>query len=251
MAASAGASGSGTRVSLGAAFSSQAATQTPPHPKHNIAAKPDYFDVCASKGTNNPACIKQVLSAIERARSHEHMKKRAMILPSNYRDLTIAEQTFVVTNLERVDRGLKPFEGLSTALSGVAKLAATLHVDPTVVTSMLRALNINSYGSNWAGDIGPLSSDYDWMYNDGYASDGVNLACVTRKAEGCWGHRTNILWTYASGSRLDAGAGTAKPAGASIALILAGFTGNAPTYSYTWKNALRHGANGHGSKHQS
>jgi hypothetical protein len=231
-------------VSVGASFTANASS-VPRHPRHNLAPAPDYVDVCVTKGYNDPACIKRALAAIRHARSREHMKKRAMILPRNYSGLTVAEQTFVITDLERVDRGLKPFAGLSATLNKTAKVAATLHLDPTLATASIKSLHVVAYGSNWAGDFGPLSSDYDWMYNDGYGAQGINLACLTKSSEGCWGHRSNILWPYPETSRLVAGAGTATPAGASIAEILTAQSGKAPKYTYTWQAALRHGADGH------
>jgi hypothetical protein len=231
-------------VSLGVAHLPNAAA-TDSHKLRNIAPDPDYFTLCATKGYNDPSCIKEVLAAIKHAREVEHVKHAAMVLPRNYTNLTVPEQTFVITNLERVDRGLRPFEGISSALDSVAKASAALRVDASLPTSLLKTLRVNSYGSNWAGDIGPLSADYDWMYNDGYsAHHGINLACATPSAPGCWGHRRNILWPY-SDQRLLAGAGSSKPAGSSISEILAGASGAAPKFEYTWKQALRHGADGH------
>lgn len=237
-------------MSLGRLAPADSAASTD-NPRHNIPAKPDYFDVCASRGFNDPTCIKQAVAAIEHARSHEHMVKHALILPRNYAKLTVAEQTFVITDLERVDRGLRPLQGLSVAVNAVAHIAAVLQVDPELASSLLRNLHIATYGSNWAGDLGPLSADYDWMYVDGYAKHGgINLACVRPGQWGCWGHRTNILSTYGNPSRLFAGAGTAKPAGASIAEVMTGGSGAAPAYAYTWQQALRHGANGHKVRHR-
>lgn len=216
---------------------------------HNIAPSPNYFSVCAY-GTNSAACTRQVIKAIENARSHEHMKKRAVILPNNYRKLSVPEQTFVITDLERVDRGLRPYTGLTATLNTAAHVAAIAQVDPTLVTSVLNALHIEALGSIWAGDLGPLASDYDWMYNDGYAKGGsINIACLRPGASGCWGHRHNILYPNRGLSTLSAGAGTAKPPGASIAEVLVGGNARAPRYSYTWREALAHGANGHRITH--
>ena len=50
-----------------------------------------------------------------------------MSLPSNYPSLTPAEQLFVLTDLERVDRGLAPIEGLSTTLNAYAQAGANGH----------------------------------------------------------------------------------------------------------------------------
>jgi hypothetical protein len=110
--------------------------------------------------------------------------------------------------------------------------------------SVLQHNGVSQYGSIWAGDFGPLASDYDWMYNDGYSQDGsgINVDCQSAHAKGCWGHRDNILATY-SQPTLSAGAGTGRPAGASIAEVMTGGRDSAPTYTYTWREAKRNGAN--------
>src|SRR5580698_2423710 len=87
------------------------------NPRHNIAPSPDYFEVCSEQGANDPTCIASELKAIRHARQGEHMKRHAMTLPNNYSSLPVAEQTFVVTNLERVDRGLPALQGLTSKLN--------------------------------------------------------------------------------------------------------------------------------------
>ncbi|HWC35776.1 MAG TPA: hypothetical protein VG650_13235 [Mycobacteriales bacterium] len=171
------------------------------------------------------------------------------MLPDNYRSLSTPEQTFVVTDLERVDRGLRPWTGLTARLDSVAHSAAVTRTDPSLETSAMQAMHVNELGSIWAGDFGPLSSDYDWMYNDGYRRSGsINMDCVRPKAPGCWGHRDNILDKAAGYSTLSAGAGAARPLGSSIAEIFVAGDGDRPGYVYTWKQALAHGANGHRAK---
>ncbi|HVS68752.1 MAG TPA: hypothetical protein VHE56_09385 [Mycobacteriales bacterium] len=217
------------------------------HPKRNLAPHPDYLPVCATQGWRSAVCTRMALAAIRYARAHEGVRRPAMVLPRNYRKLTVAEQTFVVTDLERVARGLRPFAGLTTTLNTASHTAAVMRVDPTPVISLLRRLGVYQYGSNWAGDFGPLASDYDWMYNDGYsAQDGINIACLAPGANGCWGHRDNILGTYGHLPTLLAGAGTGSPAGESIAEVMTGGRGAAPHFTYTWRQAKRHGANAHG-----
>jgi hypothetical protein len=213
---------------------------------HNVAPAPYFVRTCATQGGNSPACIKQAVAAIEHARSFEHMKQQALILPDDYRQLSVAEQTFVVTNLERVDRGLRPYAGLTSHLDSVAHDAAVGRVDPSLSTYLMHAMHINAVGSIWASDFGPLSSDYDWMYNDGYSKSGsTNIDCVRDNAPGCWGHRDNILYPETGFRALSAGAGTAQPAGSSIAEILVGGQDTSPGYVYTWREALAHGADGH------
>jgi hypothetical protein len=215
--------------------------------RRNREPKPDYFGTCAQLGFNNPVCIDQAIAAIEHARKHDHrVRKQAVILPNNFRNLSVAEQTFVIINLERVDRGVRPLEGLVPRLNVLSRLGATLRLDPVITQLVGQLLGIGRWASIWASDLGPLASDYDWMYNDGYGPTGsINIACQTPTSPGCWGHRHNILNKFKGYRTVAAGAGTAKPAGASIGELNVGMRGGSPHYSYTWKQALAHGANGH------
>jgi hypothetical protein len=52
-------------------------------------------------------------------------------LPTNYEQLTLAEQALIITNLERVDRGLAPFTGLSSTLDAQADAGVLVNDDPT------------------------------------------------------------------------------------------------------------------------
>lgn len=214
------------------------------HPRHNVPPRPDYLATCAADGPNDHQCLRKALQAIDNARAAEGVRK--MVLPSNYLRLSIAEQTFVVTDLERVDRGLRPVKGLVRRLNARSHHAAVIRDDPTLVDAILERLAIRDYASIWAGDFGPLSSDYDWMYYDGYSASGsVNLACEHPGAAGCWGHREVILGRYSGLRTLIAGSGTSRPNGASIAEVLAGSRRSSLHFTYTWKRALAHGADAH------
>ncbi|HWC36217.1 MAG TPA: hypothetical protein VG650_15530 [Mycobacteriales bacterium] len=213
-------------------------------PRRNVSPSPDYLANCAVNGSNSKSCVKQALQAINNARAAEGV--RPMILPADYTSLSMAQQTFIVTDLERVDRGLRPFKGLTAKLNANAHHAAVVRADPTLVNAVMALLGVREYGSIWAGDFGPLASDYDWMYNDGYSANGsVNLDCQTRSAKGCWGHRHVILGAYSGLPTLVAGAGTAKPAGSSIAQIFVGSVKSSFQFVYTWRQALDAGASGH------
>jgi hypothetical protein len=211
------------------------------HPSRNRAPNPNFIPACAEDWRSR-SCTRLARRAIKNARAAEGLKHPALVLPRNYKKLTVAEQTFVITDLERVGRGLKPFAGLTRVFNLASHTAAVARIDPEPVLSLLRSLGIFEYGSNWAGDFGPLASDYDWMYNDGYGSGGINLACLTPRSNGCWGHRNNILGTYSYLPHLLAGAGTAKPAGMSIAMIMSGGRGTPPKFTYSWRAAKHHGA---------
>ena len=211
------------------------------HPKHNIEAKPDYRAACAHYRSNSTACITKALAAIDRARSMEHV--RAMILPNNFKKLSYAEQTFVISNLERVDRGLPPFRGITAKLNKTAKQAATANVDPAPAYSAIGQFAVLDYQSNWTSNFGPLAGDYGWMYDDGYGS--YNEDCTSPSDPGCWAHRDIILTKYDKPS-LISGAGSDKQSGlVSIAQVFVAGKGQHPTFTYTWRQALRHGAGGY------
>jgi hypothetical protein len=246
--ATAGGGGSASVAHRSSRVTAAAGSQAPNprrNPHRNRAPTPDYLPTCETNGFNDPQCIKLELAAIRNARKLEGVKRPALVLPSNYSHLSTPEQVFVVTNLERVGRGLRPFRGLTHNLSAVAHASAVGNADPMLATATMRSMRIYDYGSIWASDLGPLGADYDWMYNDGYSKAGVNIACLSRGAEGCWGHRENILGSYGGLPTLIAGAGTSSPAGRSVTELLAGSDGKTPQLTYRWKNALRHGANRH------
>jgi hypothetical protein len=228
-------------VAIAGGYGVEAAPTGTGHPSHNIAAKPSYTAACAHFHSNSADCISTALAAIDRARSFEHV--RPMILPDNFAKLTFAEQTFVVSDLERVDRGLRPFRGITARLNQTATAAAQKRIDPTPATSVVGRLVVLTYGSNWTANFGPLAGDYGWMYDDGYGS--YNVDCTSPAADGCWGHRDVILSTYDDKPLLVSGAGSDKQNGlVSLAQMFVGGQGQAPRFTYTWAEALRHGAGG-------
>jgi hypothetical protein len=213
-------------------------------PRRNVTAAPYYLDFCATHGPNSKSCLNRALMAINNARAAEGVRR--MVLPSNFVHLSIPRQTFVVTNLERVDRGLRPIKGLTAKLNANARHAAVGRTDPTLIGALMALLGVREYGSIWAGDFGPLASDFDWMYNDGYSQAGsVNLDCRTPSSRGCWGHRHVILGTYSGLPTLVGGVGTTDRVGSSLAQIFVGSVKSSFRLVYRWKQALAHGAAGH------
>ena len=224
--------------------SAAAASSRPPH---NIAANPYFLDACETNGGTSHDCVDLAVAAINRARAKEHPRVGSLVLPTNFRRLSPAEQTFVVINLERVDRGLRPLQGMVPAFNVLARLAAISQIDPTPSNLLLQRLGAIRYRSIWARDYGVLASDYEWMYDDGYASDATsNRDCRYAGAAGCWAHRRAILATFHGFTRLLAGVGSARPSSTldSVAAVLAGGYGPAPHFTYTWRQALAHGAGG-------
>ena len=111
-----------------------------------------------------------MVKAIDNGRSTlESMSPLSLNLTA-YEAMTVPEQIFVITNLERTDRGLAPVAGLTTQLDNVAQTrggrqrrSSLCRRPPSPV-----APRSMSWGSIWAGGTAnPLGSDYYFMYDDG------------------------------------------------------------------------------------
>ena len=174
----------------------------PGHPAANLSPMPAYnHSVCTYSAryvyTNTPACTAAQVQAISVAHLAEGVKP--MVLPINWNSLSVAEQIFVVTDLERVDRGLPPYLGINAALSANAQAAADTGKDPTVAARFPLAAGTAgslAFGGVWSGNFSPLSADFGWMYSDGWGGSQIatfNFACTRATALGCWGHRDEIL----------------------------------------------------------
>lgn len=148
------------------------------------------LDATAANPTSNIApCSKTWLVAINCARADEGVA--AMPALKSLGSLSVAEQTYVLINLERVGRGLPPIEDLFTYLDGVAQTGADDATDPTL------SGGVTWWGSIWYGGTNSApQAIYDWMYNDG--PGGNNFDCPSTGGSGCWGHRDNILHQAAS-----------------------------------------------------
>ena len=199
---------------------------------------PDYTRVCASGLDDSPACIDAALAAINHAHALEGI--RPMVLPSGFAHMSVADQLFVVVNLERVDRGLSPFGGLTTALNENAQRGADIANDPP---DPGQAYVLDD--AEWAGgSSNGLDADYGWMYDDGF--DSGNLDCLHRGAPGCWGHRKGILDDFGSGANLVMGAAVntrgdthrGDSGGTSMAVTLAVADAPARSFTYGWAQVL-------------
>jgi hypothetical protein len=215
-------------------------------PVHNVPPTPDYPKECSGTGIDNSSrCVGTVLAAINAARAKEHV--RPMVLPAGFSSLSIPEQLFVAINLERVDRGLPPFVGLTAPLNRNAKVGATQANDPPPPG---RGYLLDD--AVWAGGTANgLDAVYGWMYDDG-ANSG-NLDCRHRGAPGCWGHRKDILDDFGSSSHLVMGAAVEPTGdthagnfgGTSMAVTMAVATTRPSSYTYTWAQALAAMPGGH------
>ena len=208
-------------------------------PSHNVTPVPDYARACAAGGLDNsPACLGAALSAINHAHTMEGIPP--MVLPSDFPRLTLPDQLFVAVNLERVDRGLPAFAGLTTALNRNAQQGADRANDPP---DPGRGYDLDD--AEWAGgSSNGLDAVYGWMYDDGF--DSGNLDCPRRGASGCWGHRKGILDDFGSGPNLVMGAAADTMAdthggdrgGTSMAVTLAVASAPVHTFTYSWAQVV-------------
>jgi len=209
----------------------------PNNPPSNISPNPDFFASCSFSGgelDNSEDCTNAALEATNYARSQEDVG--AMILPTNYANLTAAQQLFIVANLERVGRGLPPMLGLVASYNSDAQTGANDDTDPIGPGS-----NADLWGSNWAGGYpSVLGSNYGWMYTDGPGGD--NIDCTKSNTAGCWGHRDNILGNYSKygGTPLmGAACSLTTSASPSMTQLFVEYSSTTPPpMVYTWQEAL-------------
>ena len=210
-----------------------------PDPADNVAAVPDYTRDCADTGLDDSAaCTGAALAAINHAHALEGV--HPMVLPVGFTALTMPEQLFVAIDLERVDRGLPPFVGLTADLDANAQRGADDANDPP---DPGRAYDLDD--SEWAGgSSNALDAVYGWMYDDGF--DSGNLDCTHRGAAGCWGHRKGILDDFGSGADLVMGAAVddsgdthaGDAGGTSMAVTLAVAGAPVRAYLFTWAQVV-------------
>ena len=203
-------------------------------PATNVPPTPDYWPACSTSGASSQTCINAIVTAIDNARALEGVGP--MVLPSGFASMSTAVQTFVVSNLERVDRGLQPAAGMVSSLNTVSADAANNDADPALANwNPIGPFSPNRWGSNWAGDLNALAADYDWMYDDGWGPTGsYNLDCTSSTASGCWGHRHNILSTYNGEELITGVASVVQQQWTSIAQIFVAGSGAYPDFTNSW-----------------
>jgi hypothetical protein len=204
-------------------------------PPHNVAPVPDYTRLCGDGGIDtSPSCLDAVLDAV----NHAHLLEgiRPMVLPTDFAQLSVPDQLFVAIDLERVDRGLPVFGGLTTTLDHNAQRGADDANDPPDPGA-----SYDLDDAEWAGgSANGLDAVYGWMYDDGF--DSGNLDCLHRGAAGCWGHRKGILDDFGSGPNLVMGAAITvagdthrgDKGGTSMAVTLAVAGAPQQAFTYSW-----------------
>lgn len=151
-----------------------------------------------SSSTITASCISGALRDFKAARRKEGL--RAMVLPSNFTSMSVPAQVFVLTNIERRDRGIPTFLALSSNLRSFVTYAANHATDPRFPSWTREG------GSNWASPRNSLWADYLWMYDDGMGAG--NVDCTSKNQTGCWGHRRNIVGRYGAPRIMAAAVGS-------------------------------------------
>ena len=160
------------------------------------------------------SCVQSALADVNSARASEAIGP--MTLPTDFASLTVPEQLLVLSNLERVDRGLVSIGGLSSGLNANAQQGASANTDPTP-----SPLYGNSWSANWEGGYASaVEADFIWMYDDGPGSG--NLDCKSFGDPGCWGHRNDILFPFSTPLVMGAGATDSAPDGPSLTELFVG-----------------------------
>jgi len=202
-------------------------------PAANIAPSPNFLDSCAGTSYDNSVgCQTAALAAIDNARNQEGLP--AMVLPTDWAQLSPPQQLFAATNLERTARALPALTGMATALDQTAQSAAAQDTDPSAPAGF----PWTSWGGNWAGAVGsPLEAMYFWMYDDGPGS--YNIDCTPQNTSGCWGHRNNILLALRCqpclmGTGFNATAYQGNPSWTEILVDSSG----SPALDFTWSQVL-------------
>lgn len=136
--------------------------------------------------------VNQVLASINAARFSEEGLGPLEFDAARFNRLSVPEQVFVITNLERVSRGLYPATAMVARLDALATNAARHDQDP-----IDRGESFSSIWSSAPASLGQpaLFADFGWMYDDGPPPQFIfrNVDCQLAGQSGCWGHRDNIL----------------------------------------------------------
>jgi hypothetical protein len=204
-------------------------------PAPSVPPKPNYPDLCAPVGIDTSGiCLRLTLAAIDHARAREGLGPAR--IPATFGQLTVPEQVFVAVDVERVDRGLAPFIGMTTALDRDSERGA----DRTNLPGRPGA-GYSEDELEWIGNVANgLDVDYQWVYFDGPGA-GVP-GCNGRTVSGCWADRRIVLDRLGHAADLVMGVGVdATPRGAgtgpSVAAVFAAAKVAASSYAYTWAEA--------------
>lgn len=259
---------------VGVASLSSAATSALHNPAANIAATPDIFSSGTCTGSagsytctnpcvssrltwplhdNGQTCTLYVLAAINHARGTLH--EPALVLPTNWYTLSVAQQLFVMADMERVGDGYPAYLGLNVHLSAATQKAAAHGSDPSVAAGFSVGDNADggaAMGGSWSEGLNVLEADYVWMYDDGWGGSTAatsNIVCTSATSLGCWAHRDELLGSdpkFNLGVGLhcrtcEMGAAYSTHGGVSNYVDLIEFPkGKPPAMTFTWAHERRY-----------
>ncbi len=189
------------------AAAASGAVLPPRNPARSLAVDEHVQPSCSGVRDFSATCLDESVAMLNAGRRSEHLGP--LLLPANWSRLSVPEQTFVLTELERTARGLKPDTGLAADWNAAARAGANAGQDPTRAGAGAH----RGFMSIWAGgQPNPIIATVGWIYDDGLYPDGTthNIACSRTSSSGCWGHRDAILRDRAAtacGSRCVVGAG--------------------------------------------
>lgn len=175
---------------VASARSPRAAILPPANPQYSLGVGRYNPSSCSAVTDFSGTCLSDSLGMINAGRRQEGLGP--LVLPANWQALTVAQQLYVLTELERSARGLSVDRGLVAALNGAAVSGADAGKDPS--GSGIAAL--------WAGgEPNSIVVVADWIYEDGRFADGAaeNLNCTAATPSGCWQHRDILLHDDGSG----------------------------------------------------
>jgi hypothetical protein len=224
-----------------AAGAASASAATPPNPAANIPAGP--LPRACAHTPRGGACIAGVVRSLDHARAQ--LGLGPYLLPRAFNRLSGSKQLLVLCNLDRLAYGLPPINGLSPVLNTVAAAGVSADADPDP-SPLLTSFSTFGWSSNWAGAY-PNAPEayYAWMYYDGWSGRGTsNLDCTAPGADGCWGHREDVL-SFPQLGMLSMGASVSRDAhgqiGYAMTLVWTPVT-NWTSYTYSWAEAQAAGA---------
>jgi hypothetical protein len=158
----------------------------PPHyPAYGLSIDEHTQPDCTGVHDHSPVCLDESVALLNSGRRSEHLGP--LVLPANWRRLTVPQQMFVMTDLERTARGLPPDSGLARDWDAAATAGAAAGTDPTTAGS-----GAHGFESIWAGGMpNPIIAMLGLIYNDAFYRDGAsqNIDCTQTNKTGCWGHR--------------------------------------------------------------
>jgi hypothetical protein len=191
---------------------------------------------CGSAPTGQE-CIDAVVWYLDKARSRVGLPPYA--LPANFPSLSPQQQIFVLVNLDRVQYGLRPIPGMTSALNHDALASGVWRADDPHPSN---TTGLNIWWPGWAGAFDNAPMAYEaWVWSDGLGS--TNPRCTPTDHSRCWGHRHSVLWKYGPVVAMGAAAGRDSRHRRGYAyLFVGGNAGYRPAYTYTWEQAVADGA---------